>query len=100
MKKISIISLSAIIILMTGCTVKPYVSTSPIMSYDLTGVDITTLKSSKVCTSDDSKDVSVRHAAELAGMHTVYGVDTEVNWKSQLFGKDIVTSQCTIVYGK
>ncbi len=99
MKKILTISLSVALFLVTGCAVKPHIATSSIMSYDLTGVDITTLVSSKVCTSSESNDVSVRHAAEIAGIKTVYGVDTEVTWTSQLSGPDLVTSQCTIIYG-
>jgi len=100
MKKILILTLSLVAIFITGCTQKPYVATSPIMSYDLTNVDITTLKSSKVCTTEESRDVSVRHAAEKAGIKTVYGVDNESHWRQQLSGPDILTKQCTIIYGK
>lgn len=100
MKRILIVSLSAAALLMTGCAGKPRVSTAAIMSYDLTGVDISTLKSSKVCTSSENNDVSVRRAAELGGMSKVYGVDTEINYRVQVYGPDKVTSQCTIVYGK
>ena len=100
MKRILTISLACAAIFMTGCTQKPYVATSPIMTYDLTDVDITTLKESKVCTSSESRDVSVRHAAQTAGFNKVYGVDTEVTWQRQLFGPDLMTQKCTIVYGK
>jgi len=100
MKNILIISLSATVLLISGCAQKPYVSTSPVMTYDLTGVDISTLTESKVCTSSESKDVSVRKAAQKAGFSTVYGVDTEVTWTTQLFGPDLMTQQCTIIYGK
>lgn len=99
MRKLIIPSAFLLSFLVSGCAVKPYVHTSPIMKYDFTGVDITTLKNSKVCTTGKSKDVSVRRAAALAGIKTVYAVDNNTVYKTHLFGAPTVASQCVIVYG-
>jgi len=90
---------AATVLFFSGCAPKTYVSTSPIMSYDLTGVDITTLKSSKVCFDGENTDVSVRHAAEIAGIKTVYAVDDHTIYETHLFSGPTVKSSCTIIYG-
>ena len=84
----------------SACTSKPFVRTGNVMSYDMTDVDISTLKSSKVCTSSENNDVSVRYAAEVAGFSKVYAVDNEIEMESHLFGADTVRSRCTIIYGR
>jgi len=100
MKIKTLVTISAIaVVLFSGCAPKTYVSTSPIMAYDLTDVDITTLKSSKVCMDDNNTDVSVRHAAEAAGLKRVYAVDDHIIWKTHLFSAPTVGSRCLIVYG-
>jgi len=99
-KNILIITLVVLSIFMSACTSKPFVSTADIMSYDMTGVDVSNLKTSKVCTDSDNKDVSVRHAAQIAGFNKVYAVDNETVMASHLFGPDTVESICTVIYGK
>jgi len=99
MKKVLFSALPVLLVLLGGCSSKTYVSTSPIMSYDLTGVDITTLKTSKVCLSDENTDVSVRHAAELANISYVYGVDDHTIYETHLFKAPTVKSRCIIIYG-
>jgi len=99
-KNILVITLLALSIFMSACTSKPFVATSRTMNYDMTGIDISGLKTSKVCTDSDNKDVSVRHAAQIAGFSKVYAVDHETVMASHLFGQDTVESICTVIYGK
>jgi len=100
MKKISTLTFISIALFVTGCTVKPYVTTNPTMAYNLTGINITELNTSKVCTSSENNDVSVRHAAQIANFSKVYAVDNQIEWSTHLFGPPTISSQCTIVYGK
>ncbi len=87
------------LLLLTGCAPKTYIATSPIMTYDLTGVDITSLKASKVCLTDENTDVSVRYAAQAAKMKYVYAVDNHTVYETHLFSGPTVKSSCIIVYG-
>ena len=98
--KILISSMLAVMVFSVGCTSKPFITTGSIMSYDMTDVDIGTLKSSKVCTTSENNDVSVRNAAEIAGFSKVYAVDNEIEMESHLFGADTISSRCTIIYGR
>ena len=99
MRKALFLALPVSLLLLSGCAPKTYVSTSPIMSYDLTGIDITTLKTSKVCLSDENTDVSVRHAAEVANISYVYGVDDHTIYETHLFKAPTVKNRCIIIYG-
>ena len=98
--KILISTMLAAMMFSAGCTSKPFVNTGSIMSYDMTDIDISTLKSSKTCTTSENNDVSVRHTAEVAGFSKVYAVDNEIEMESHLFGADTVKSRCTIIYGR
>ena len=99
MKK-NILVVTLLALFMSACTSKPFVATSNIMSYDMTGVDVSTLKTSRVCTDSENKDVSVRHAAQIAGFSKVYAVDNERVMASHLSGPDTVESVCIVIYGK
>jgi len=97
--KLKVLMTLSAVVLFSGCAPKTFINTSPIMSYDLTNVDISTLKSSKVCSDGSNTDTSVRHAAEIANMSIVYGVDNHVVYETHLFGGPTVKSRCVIVYG-
>ena len=99
MKKITLLVIPMAFLFLTGCAPKTYVTTSPIMTYDLTGVDITSLKASKVCLTSENTDVSVRHAAEVAKMKYVYAVDNNTVYETHLFSGPTVKNSCIIVYG-
>jgi len=91
--------ITAVAMLATGCSQK-YIETAPLMSYDITNVDISTLKSYTVCTNSDSKDVSVTRIAKEAGFTHVYAVDREVIMQRNIFSGDSVNNICITGYGK
>ena len=99
MKKMTLLALPVALLLFTGCAPKTYISTSPLMAYDLTDVNITTLKTSKVCLTSENTDVSVRHAAEIAKIKHVYAVDNHTVYETHLFSGPTVKYSCIIVYG-
>ena len=99
MKKVTLIAMPIALLFLTGCAPKTYIATSPIMTYDLTGVDITSLKASKICLTEENTDVSVRHAAQAAKMKYVYAVDNHTVYETHLFSGPTVKNSCIIVYG-
>jgi len=81
-----------------GCTPK-YVETSPIMKYNLTNVNISQLRSHKLCTTSESRDVSIPAIAKAANFKYVYAIDREEEWQSHLWGPDTIEQICVTAYG-
>ena len=110
MKKTLLLATIALIGL-SGCSTT-YIVPSDVMQYDLTGRDISTLKVSTICAEDEAaqvssgltttKDISVKKAAELGHIKTVYSVDTKIVWNKNFYPYLPMTidNMCTTVYGE